>query len=353
MENAIYVCVWSKKESFNLGVKMRGMDHIWTYIRGKRNGKEANRLERDALSDPFLFEALEGLSEVEADHEKALDGLDLRIRAMGKGKTRKITYRWAVAASCLLIVGMTAWLILSVPRMDIVPELAVLQSADSETKTEAVTVAASSPVKEVAEVVEEKSTIVDETHQKSKSAVTGGGKEKVKAFRKKESTKEESNEILVQAEVVEDTSVDMEVVADRADNKKSDTLVLVENKKLSVEEMLQGKLKNTDLKAFQRNKTAFDIRIRGTSTWLVHFENYVSDSIRMPEEVKRGEVTGVVRLSIRVNRERQAKRVDVIEKLSPACDREAMRLVKAYKGVFGDGNNREVIVSVPFAKLSH
>ena len=33
-------------------------DDIKEYLRGSRKGGSANRLEREALSDPFLFEAL-------------------------------------------------------------------------------------------------------------------------------------------------------------------------------------------------------------------------------------------------------------------------------------------------------
>ena len=38
---------------------------IKTYLQKEQRGKEANRLEREALSDSFLYEALEGLTAVE------------------------------------------------------------------------------------------------------------------------------------------------------------------------------------------------------------------------------------------------------------------------------------------------
>ena len=36
------------------------------YIRGFRKGKEAHRLEKEAMRDPFLADALEGYSRVES-----------------------------------------------------------------------------------------------------------------------------------------------------------------------------------------------------------------------------------------------------------------------------------------------
>ena len=40
---------------------MKRIDDIKEYLHGNRKGKAANHMEREALSDPFLYEALEGL----------------------------------------------------------------------------------------------------------------------------------------------------------------------------------------------------------------------------------------------------------------------------------------------------
>lgn len=40
---------------------MKRIDDIKEYLHGNRKGKAANRMEREALSDPFLFEALDGV----------------------------------------------------------------------------------------------------------------------------------------------------------------------------------------------------------------------------------------------------------------------------------------------------
>lgn len=46
---------------------MKRIDDIKEYLYGNRKGKAANRMEREALSDPFLFEALEGLTSTPDD----------------------------------------------------------------------------------------------------------------------------------------------------------------------------------------------------------------------------------------------------------------------------------------------
>lgn len=43
------------------------------YIRGFRKGKEAHRLEKEAMRDPFLADALEGYSRVESGADEQIE----------------------------------------------------------------------------------------------------------------------------------------------------------------------------------------------------------------------------------------------------------------------------------------
>ena len=38
------------------------------YIQGKRQGKNANQLEREALNDPFLQDAIDGFDSIQGEH---------------------------------------------------------------------------------------------------------------------------------------------------------------------------------------------------------------------------------------------------------------------------------------------
>ncbi len=60
------------------------------YIRGNRKGKEAHRLEKEAMRDPFLADALEGFDSVEDDHLARLATLQKRL---GNHSTRKELHR--------------------------------------------------------------------------------------------------------------------------------------------------------------------------------------------------------------------------------------------------------------------
>lgn len=71
------------------------------YIRGDRKGKEAHRLEKEAMRDPFLADALEGYSRVGNGADEQIEELRRRIRARAVRK-RNHAVVWSIAASLLI-----------------------------------------------------------------------------------------------------------------------------------------------------------------------------------------------------------------------------------------------------------
>lgn len=86
---------------------MKRNDDIRNYLRGDRRGKTANRLEREALSDPFLHEALEGYDAVPGNDAGDLDHLE-RMIDRKVYKRRKMW--WGYIAAALLLVGVFLFL---------------------------------------------------------------------------------------------------------------------------------------------------------------------------------------------------------------------------------------------------
>ena len=79
------------------------------YIQGKRRGKEANKLEREAMNDPFVQDAIDGFDAVEGNHVQAIDDLEHSIMQQATRRKRFVPYRaWAigVAASLVLMLGI-------------------------------------------------------------------------------------------------------------------------------------------------------------------------------------------------------------------------------------------------------
>ena len=82
---------------------------IIDYIQGKRRGKEANKLEREAMNDPFLQDAIDGFDAVQGDHVQAIHELENKINQKTGKRKSFISYRlWAIsaAASVVFILGI-------------------------------------------------------------------------------------------------------------------------------------------------------------------------------------------------------------------------------------------------------
>jgi len=84
--------------------------HLLDYIKGKRRGIEANKIERRAMSDLFLGEALEGMDSINDNHVKNIENLHEKIMQRAKKHNRghrKIMF-WGVAASVNVIFTWSA-----------------------------------------------------------------------------------------------------------------------------------------------------------------------------------------------------------------------------------------------------
>ena len=84
------------------------------YIQGDRRGKDANRLEREAMSDPFLQEALDGFDSVTGNHVQMIEQLEKKYSqpAISPQRDRKLFLYWSAAASVLLLIGFGAYFFL-------------------------------------------------------------------------------------------------------------------------------------------------------------------------------------------------------------------------------------------------
>ncbi|GAA3972259.1 carboxypeptidase-like regulatory domain-containing protein [Mucilaginibacter dorajii] len=80
---------------------------IRKYLNGELDAKAMHRLEREALDDPFLMDALEGFETVPTDQQANLADLSGRLqqRVAPPQKGRVIAWRtWSIAASVLLVL---------------------------------------------------------------------------------------------------------------------------------------------------------------------------------------------------------------------------------------------------------
>lgn len=78
------------------------------YIQGKRHGKEANQLEREAMNDPFLQDAIEGFDSVQGNHLDIIEQLEHKIEKKRSQKNFYIRYAvLSTAAMLALVLGIS------------------------------------------------------------------------------------------------------------------------------------------------------------------------------------------------------------------------------------------------------
>ncbi|WP_029903849.1 hypothetical protein [Prevotella sp. 10(H)] len=73
------------------------------YIRGQRKGKDAHRIEKDSMKDPFLYEAIEGFDSIDDNHIERINTIQNRLRAKTKTKKNR-SQLWQSAAAAIVIV---------------------------------------------------------------------------------------------------------------------------------------------------------------------------------------------------------------------------------------------------------
>lgn len=89
-------------------------DLIRRYLAGELDDQTMHALERQALEDPFLAEALEGYGKSPRSREPELAGLRARLQqrvaqpAAQTGMVRRLDRRWLAAAGVLLLISISA-----------------------------------------------------------------------------------------------------------------------------------------------------------------------------------------------------------------------------------------------------
>jgi len=106
------------------------------YIQGDRRGKDANRLEREAMSDLFLQDAMDGFDAVAGNHAQIIEQLEKKYTqsSIAPHRGRRLFFYWSIAASILLLAGFSIYFFLDNPEKTM-HAIAILQSNETEKET--------------------------------------------------------------------------------------------------------------------------------------------------------------------------------------------------------------------------
>jgi hypothetical protein len=80
------------------------------YIQGIRKGRDINYLEREAMRDPFLADALEGYDHVKGEHLERINAMKKQIIQQTRPKNNLFRY-WSIAAVALLVIATGVYLL--------------------------------------------------------------------------------------------------------------------------------------------------------------------------------------------------------------------------------------------------
>lgn len=106
------------------------------YIQGLRKGKEAHRLEKESMKDPFLADAIDGYNQVEGNHEQRIEQLRIQISARSTKKRNTYAIIWSVAACLVIGFGISSYfLFLKETPEPVIPIIPQKEIALAPTKT--------------------------------------------------------------------------------------------------------------------------------------------------------------------------------------------------------------------------
>jgi Gram-negative bacterial tonB protein. len=89
------------------------------YIKGQRKGKDAHRIEKDSMKDPFLYEALEGFDSIKDNHIERINYLQNRLRTQPKKKPIISHILQIAAVFAVIIFGLGGYLFIDYHKADL------------------------------------------------------------------------------------------------------------------------------------------------------------------------------------------------------------------------------------------
>lgn len=256
------------------------------YIQGIRKGSEINRLEREAMEDLVLAEAMEGYDKIrKGEHEIRIKRMQNKISTQTRPSNSTLHY-WSVVASILLIIGIAAggyflWDQFNEPGTVIITEN-ISSSWDTMTAEKSEEIANSFAEQEIQE------NYTAKIDSKQPETVTVNNEDEIGIPEGKQLP-------------VSDTDMTQPVTVDSVENES----VISEN-------------------AEQKKPAVTPEPVIGTKA----YNEYLKKNLIRPADEECKTATGFVTLSFLIDKNGSPYNVRVTKSLCPLADWEALRLVK-------------------------
>ncbi|MDR2232665.1 MAG: hypothetical protein LBE56_06010 [Tannerella sp.] len=344
--------------------------NLLSYIQGNRKGKEAHRIEREAMEDPFLADALEGFDAVKADHIERIDQISKSLAPTSSHSGQKRMYI-GIAASLMLLLSVGGYLLWqkssdgflalnqsveNVEMMrpsDVVEEpepLAMTEQPLPESESEPLAMTERRPLESESKQTEKQrmqAPVIQQVESRSSDIATNPSiiNESMASPPPPPppvSPLEESSDAVAMAEVSdENQAIDMSI-AQGYNSDISDSAMRIAQKP----EVSGAARAEQPAPVGQRNASIENISDLQPVIGMQAYEKYLQEAKISPSKDECPQTGGFVEIKFTL---KSGKPVDfvVVQSLCPAADREAIRLIEngsAWQGA----NGQSAIVSVFF-----
>lgn len=299
------------------------------YIKGLRKGKEAHRLEKESMKDPFLADAMDGYRQVDGDHARNLKQLHQHIATRASGGKRRGIVSWSVAACLVLGIGISSYF-LFMKGEDVMPYVAFEEEMLPST------------VRLHEEELAKSSNPADTSDTPGAPALSAPSASK---------SKEVSSDVLAQTRHVQPTPIaiadmqepvsedmDEEATVEVAANAEgSVTVIMYEPVRASSKVPVAipadtGKNMLIAMKEDSQELSEIVVvgynRIPKPLIGKSEYNKYLKNNTIHPSDDTCKDIKGTVILSFNVDKNGNPERITVVKGLCKSADKEAVRLVK-------------------------
>lgn len=355
---------------------------IEQYLQGRLDGKTMHAIERQALDDPFLAEALEGFEKRDPGQSRHIKELKERLHAKLKNEKSNPEKGWIVryrnlqmAAAAILLILIGISIFFWTPQTTRINQMAYREdhsAAIPDTLPADTSSGASLAVEKGEKTPDTMNVLAHKTHQKQSltgsvtvmpaspalmAARTSGNRLEISISRKPDEdtllvtgkVKDSASGKPLQGVTVRVGGTEKGTISDASGHfkltlpEKSDTLSFAyigyetkhivpceagQHLSVSLQSIHAGLNKLTVVGYGKKARKAFPKNEATPSGGFAAFRQYVKDSLRYPADAATHQIEGTVRLSFLVMPDSTIQDIQVTRSLGYGCDQEAIRLLR-------------------------
>lgn len=309
---------------------------IRRYIQGHRKGREANRIEREAMRDPFLAEALEGYDRVKGDHSFHIRELRHQMTARNRRRLNVFKYG-SIAASLLFLLGFGFYFLQQYEKhTDVMAEMEMMEEKPSlPPETEPI----ENAIAQNRQQAEEDEAIPPPSlRQREKSLPEKPAPAEIIAITE-DSMEEAQMDLQVDQVQMEAEVADVQVAvaaAPAAGSQHVDSNIVMEPQALSAKKQADS------LHELPYIKISPDsvMPLTGQKS----YKEYLLKKLSAKKEYK--DIDGILEITFKVTNKGKPTDIYVRKSLGTSIDKEVIRLIK--KGSDWTPTDEEVILSISF-----